>query len=379
MQEQLDLGTVRARLAGQSGRRFWRSLDELAENPGFDEFLKREFPRQSNGWLGPVSRREFLKTMGAGLALAGLTSCGTAPAERIIPYVNKPEELVPGKPLFYATAMTLGGYATGILVESHEGRPTKVEGNPSHPASLGAADVFSQASVLSVYDPDRSQAVLNLSRPSTYQRFVTTLQTRMNALTSSNGAGLRVLTEVTTSPTLTAQMTSLLSTYSGARWTQYDPVGRTTLAEATQAVLGQNASLYYRFDQATRVLSLDSDFLYATPGTLRYARDFMSSSRCRGRSGRNEPAVRGRKLIEQHWRDRRPSRARTCFRHGCTGTVAGKRPRCRRRWSSSSACDRSCRLAQRCCQRSAKRCRFKHYPRGGSPAGIGARAGPCDE
>lgn len=281
--KQLDLTSVRARLAGQSGRQFWRSLEELAETPGFDEFLKREFPRQSNGWLGPVSRREFFKTMGAGLVLAGLTGCASAPATRIIPYVNKPEELIPGKPLFYATAMTLGGYATGLLVESHEGRPTKVEGNPTHPSSLGASDVFSQASILSLYDPDRSQSVLNLARPSTWQNFINTIQRRMGALRGGGqtnaGEGLRILTESTTSPTLYAQMQALLSGLPGARWTQYDPVGKQSLLEGSQLAFGQNTHTYYRFDRATRIVALDSDFLYATPGTLRYAREFIDRRR----------------------------------------------------------------------------------------------------
>jgi MoCo/4Fe-4S cofactor protein with predicted Tat translocation signal len=281
--KELDLPTVRARLEGRSGRQFWRSLEELAETPGFDEFLKREFPRQSNGWLGPVSRREFLKTMGAGLALAGLTSCASEPADRIVPYVNKPEELIPGKPLFYATAMTLGGYATGLLVESHEGRPTKVEGNPTHPASLGATDVFSQASILSLYDPDRSQAVLNNTRPSTWTNFVTAIQRRMGALRGGGqanaGEGFRILTETITSPTLNAQLQALMSELPGARWTQYEPVGRDNAREGARLALGQNAHVYYRFDRATRILSMDSDFLYVTPGTLRYGREFIDRRR----------------------------------------------------------------------------------------------------
>src|SRR5438128_8408434 len=116
-------------------------------------------PRHSTS----VDRREFLKLMRASLALAGLSGCSVRqPVEKIVPYVRQPEEVVLGKALFYATAMTLGGYAIGLLVESHEGRPTKIEGNPDHPASLGATDVFAQASVLGLYDPDRSQTPLHL-------------------------------------------------------------------------------------------------------------------------------------------------------------------------------------------------------------------------
>src|SRR6516162_11562915 len=121
------------------GRRFWRSLEEYLDTPEFQEHLGREFPEQASEWTDPVTRRRFLTLMGASLALAGLSGCSTQPAprEKIMPYVRQPEELVPGKPLFFATAATLGGYATGVLIESHEGRPTKIEGNPDHPASLG--------------------------------------------------------------------------------------------------------------------------------------------------------------------------------------------------------------------------------------------------
>jgi len=125
--------------------------------------LQREFPRQAIGWADDENeadgRRNFLKMMGASLALAGLTACTRQPTEHIMPYVRQPEDLIPGKPLFYATATTLGGVANGVLVESHEGRPTKVEGNPEHPATLGALDAFGQASVLQLYDPDRSRTL----------------------------------------------------------------------------------------------------------------------------------------------------------------------------------------------------------------------------
>src|SRR6266852_4844868 len=158
--EPIDLAAIRAKLAGANGPRYWQSLEELAETEGFQEFLFREFPRQASEWEDDEpGRRKFLKLMGASLALAGLSACTRQPTETIMPYVRAPEEIVPGKPLFFATAMPVSGIATGLLVESHEGRPTKIEGNPEHPASLGATDIFSQASVLSLYDPDRSQTL----------------------------------------------------------------------------------------------------------------------------------------------------------------------------------------------------------------------------
>ena len=142
---QLDLSYLRAKLTDRRGQLYWRSLEELAETDAFQEFLYREFPQQSDRWTDPIGRRRFLHLMGASLALAGLAGCTKQPAEPIMPYVTAPEGIIPGKPLFFATASLLSGVAEGVLVENHMGRPTKVEGNPEHPASLGATDVFAQA------------------------------------------------------------------------------------------------------------------------------------------------------------------------------------------------------------------------------------------
>ena len=158
----LDLEAARRRLAGARGPAYWRSLEELAADPAFEEMLQREFPRQASEWGEGLDRRRFLQLAGASLALAGLGACTRQPLETIVPYVRQPEEIIPGRPRYFASAATLCGYATGILVESHEGRPTKIEGNPEHPASLGATDSFAQASVLGLYDPDRSQVLTEL-------------------------------------------------------------------------------------------------------------------------------------------------------------------------------------------------------------------------
>ena len=172
----MDWQAVRARLAGARGRQYWRGLEELAESKEYRQFLQNEFPRQT-GLLGePVDRRQALQLMGASLALAGLSVCTRQPTEKIVPYVRAPEQIVPGKPLFFATAMPFNGGATGLLVESHMGRPTKVEGNAQHPASLGATDAFSQASVLTLYDPDRSQVVMHRGRISSWVSFLAYLQ-----------------------------------------------------------------------------------------------------------------------------------------------------------------------------------------------------------
>src|ERR1022692_627579 len=170
----LNLTSIRTKLEQAKGAGYWRSLDELASKDGFQEFLHREFPRQASEWIDDEGRRNFLKIMGASLALAGMSACTRQPTEYIMPYVEAPEQLVPGKPLFYATAFPVSGVANPVLVETHEFRPTKVEGNPEHPASLGAADVPTQASVLGLYDPDRAQTVNYLGEIRSYSSFLLT-------------------------------------------------------------------------------------------------------------------------------------------------------------------------------------------------------------
>src|SRR6188472_1088444 len=155
----MDLAAIKSRLAGANGRLYWRSLGELADTPAFREYLHREFPEQASEWNDPKGRRDFLKLMTASLALASVGACTKQPTEEIVPYVRQPEDLVPGRPLFFASAIPFSGVANPVLVESHMGRPTKIEGNPEHPASLGATDSFTQAAVLGLYDPDRAQII----------------------------------------------------------------------------------------------------------------------------------------------------------------------------------------------------------------------------
>ncbi|MBI1927200.1 TAT-variant-translocated molybdopterin oxidoreductase, partial [Candidatus Poribacteria bacterium] len=278
--EHLDLPAIRARLAAVKGQQYWRSLEELAETEEFQDFLHREFPRQASE-LDTVSRREFLKLMGASLALAGLSACTRQPTEKIVSYVQAPEALVPGKPLFFATALLLGGIASGVLVESHEGRPTKIEGNPEHPASLGATDAFAQAAVLTLYDPERSQVVSNAGRISIRDAFLTTLNTQLAAQRLSKGAGLRILTETITSPTLAHQLRELLTQFPSAKWHQYEPVNHDNALAGARLAYGESIDTRYRFDRANVILSLDADFLFNVPGSLRYARDFATKRRVR--------------------------------------------------------------------------------------------------
>jgi len=181
----LDLPALRARLAEQGGQQYWRSLEELADTDEFRSFLQAEFPDQAPHVLDPVGRRTFVKLMGASLALAGVSACTKQPEEKVFPYVKAPEYIVPGEPLYFATAMALDGVATGLLVESHMGRPTKVEGNPDHPASLGATDLLAQASVLTMYDPDRSQTLRHVGEVQTWRNFSTALAALMATQTAS--------------------------------------------------------------------------------------------------------------------------------------------------------------------------------------------------
>jgi MoCo/4Fe-4S cofactor protein with predicted Tat translocation signal len=286
----LDLITIQAQLAEARGPHYWRSLEELANTAEFQDFLQREFPRQASEWPDAFSRRHFLKLMGASLALAGLTACSGQPPEAIVPYVEAPEGFVPGTPLFYATAMLLGGYAAGVLVESNLGRPTKIEGNPDHPASLGATDAITQASILTLYDPDRAQTVTRQGQSSSWNAFLTELQTALEPQQVNGGAGLRILTETITSPTLAAQFQELLNQFPAATWHQYEPINRDNVYAGAQAAFGETVETTYRFDQAETILSLDADFLSAFPGSVRYARDFAGRRRV---SGTDTPAQPG--------------------------------------------------------------------------------------
>src|SRR2546426_200219 len=278
----LDLASIRAKLESDGARRFWRGLEELAETEEYKAFRDREFAVDATDEPGGLSRRNLLKLMGASAALAGLTACTKLPTEKIVPYVIPPEEIVPGKPLFYATAMPLGGFATGVLVESHMGRPTKVEGNPEHPASLGATDVFAQASVLTLYDPDRSKVAIVNGRIGSWSDFLEVMGSARQEHLRRKGAGLRILTETVTSPTLADQLHSLLAQFPAAKWHQCEPVGRDAAREGARMSFGQYVNTVYRFDQADVILALDADFLCSGPGSVRYARDFADRRRVTG-------------------------------------------------------------------------------------------------
>ncbi len=274
---QLNLEAVREKLAGKTGKEFWRSLEEVAETQEFQAWVEDEFPHRAS--ISEVDRRSFLKYMGASLALAGLSGCRGMflPQKKIVPYVNQPEELVPGKPLFYATVMSLGGYATGLLVEQATGRPIKIEGNPEHPASLGATDAIMQGALLDFYDPDRSQDILEEGRFGTWDSFLAAARARLAA-----GGAIRLLTGTIGSPVLAAQIEAFLRQFPSAKWVQYEPGAREGALEGARQAFGRPLNPVYHFREADVVVSLDCDFLGDLPGKLRYARDFADGRRLEG-------------------------------------------------------------------------------------------------
>ena len=270
---------ARAAASSPSSPRFWRSLDELAAAPEFTQHLENEFPHGPNDPHTKFDRREILKVMAASAAFAGLTGCTKLPTQKILPYVRQPEEIVPGKALFYSTAMTLGGIAIGILAESQMARPTKIEGNPDHPASLGATDVFAQAAVLSLYDPDRSRTVIHDGRIASWNEFQRQALVALEEQRAKRGAGMRILTESISSPSLGAQIQVLLSQFPQARWHQYESISRDAAREGAQQAFGEYVNTVYRVDRAQVILALDADFICSGSGCLRYARDFARGRR----------------------------------------------------------------------------------------------------
>ena len=286
----LDLDTLRSQINQaneKAGPEYWRSLEELAGSPAFQEALHREFPKGASEWIDSVSRRGFLKVMGASMALAGMTGCVKLPSEPIVPYVRQPEDVIPGRPQFYATAMTLGGYASPLLVESHLGRPTKIEGNDKHPASLGGTDIFAQAHILGLYDPDRSQSVVSMGDQQSWQAFLTALHGPLTAQKALQGAGIRILTPTISSPTLADQLRNFLKIYPQAKWHVYEPVNRDNVLEGAKLAFGQPVETHYDFEKADVIVSLDADFLYAGfPGNVRYIRDFAKRRNPDGKMNR---------------------------------------------------------------------------------------------
>ncbi len=264
--------------------KLWRGLDEFEGAPGYAEAALNEFPEGATE-LDEPSRRRFLTIMGASMALAGATGCNIRPAaqRKIFPYTTQPDELTPGIPNFYPTATSFCGYGMGVLARSNEGRPTKIEGNPDHPSSLGGTSVHAQASILDMYDPDRSRGVTHRGSPTSYEQAILTLRSKLftGNNTANTNVKLRILTETVTSPTLAAQMAQLLNTFPNARWVQYDAVSSDNARTGVAKAFGGPRTVTYDFLKADVVLAIESDFLCSGPGHVRYARDFADRRKIR--------------------------------------------------------------------------------------------------
>ena len=265
---QPNLEQVRETLATRRG--FWRDFDQVLETDAFKKRLDDEFPERDS--LLKIDRRDFMKFVGASTIMAGLAGCRNLPTEKIVPYVKPPEEFIPGKPIYYATTFVHQGFGIGVLAESHMGRPTKLEGNPDHPASLGSTDAFTQAGVYGLYDPDRAQQVSKGKDIGTWESFFRDAK----AAIQKNPGGFRILAEKTTSPSLLALFAQLEKKYPGSRVHYYEPIGDENAFEGARMVFVQPVRPVYDFTKADVILSLDSDFLSNLPGSVRYARDFAS-------------------------------------------------------------------------------------------------------
>jgi molybdopterin-containing oxidoreductase family iron-sulfur binding subunit len=257
----MTLAEVRAKLDGKSGKRYWKSLDELADTPAFQELMQEEFPRQASAgeWVDAVSRRGFLKVMGASFALAGLAGCTKQPDEPIFPYVKQPEDLVLGKPMYFATAHPFPTGAIPVLVKSDAFRPIKLEGNPEHPIAKGKSDAFTQASLLDLYDPDRSQFPRFRGEQAGFNDFQEQFSKAVDA--TKTGEGVVFLSETVTSPTLAGQWKAVQAKYPQAKLVQYEPVNQDAGRAASKAAFGDYYDTQYKLEDADVILALDADFL----------------------------------------------------------------------------------------------------------------------
>jgi len=263
----MTLAAVRRELKAQKGKRYWRSVDELAETAEFQAAVEREFPSAAQEWVDPVSRRGFMKLMGASMALAGLAGCTKQPDEPIYPYVKQPEDLILGRPMYFATAHPFVTGAVPLLVKSDQFRPIKVDGNPEHAYNLGSSDPFTQGTLLDLYDPDRSQHVTFRGETREWVEFAQELRSKAGA--SKDGTGVYFLSSTITSPTLARQWKAVQAAWPKATLVQYDPA-----IAGTAISTGLNAQ--YSLADADVIVSLDADFLSGAsyPGFHKLVREY---------------------------------------------------------------------------------------------------------
>ncbi len=289
----LDFDT-NAESTGGAGEQF-HSMEQMLGSPEFQRMMKDEFPEDAAEWLDPVTRRRFLTLSGASVALAAAVGCNPslkpASQKKIIPYVNKPENLIPGVPQFFPTAVTLAGMAIGVLVKCHEGRPIKIEGNPSHPGSLGATDIFAQATLLEVYDPDRSKSVTEKGSPTTWEKARNALTAIVSAQVPKQGAGLRILTEtVAAGSTYANMLVELKAKLPAMKWVQCEANSRENALRGLKETYGRYLTPIFAFDKADTVVSVDgSDVLEGTGcAAVRYQHDLMHRRKVRVHANKND-------------------------------------------------------------------------------------------
>jgi MoCo/4Fe-4S cofactor protein with predicted Tat translocation signal len=261
------------------GKSYWRSLNALADKPEFRQWVTREFPEGAGEMLDGQSRRNVLKLMAASFGLAGLTAC-RRPVEKILPAAKGVENYIPGQAYHYATAMPFGGTVSPLLVETHDGRPTKIEGNPDHPYSLGAASAFAQASILNLYDPDRSSGVLRDGREAKWEEFAGFAADHFGK--AGAGEGLRFLSERVVSPSLAAVRAHALAKWPAAKWVEYEPVNDDNALEGARLTFGQALVAHPDFSKAKVVVSLEADFLGLDANTVLPVKQFASGRRVDG-------------------------------------------------------------------------------------------------
>ncbi len=265
----MTLAAVRQELKSVKGKRYWRSVDELADTAEFQAAVEKEFPGAAQEWVDPVSRRGFMKLMGASMALAGLAGCTKQPDEPIYPYVKAPEDLILGKPMYFATAHPFVTGAVPLLVKSDQFRPIKVDGNPEHAYNQGSSDPFTQGTLLDLYDPDRSQHVTYQGENREWAEFAQEL--RQKLAESKDGTGIYFLSATITSPTLARQWKAVQAAYPKAKLVQYDPAIAGTAAQGGQSV-------QYSLEDADVIVSLDADFLSGAsfPGFHKLVREYAA-------------------------------------------------------------------------------------------------------
>jgi molybdopterin-containing oxidoreductase family iron-sulfur binding subunit len=256
----------------------WRSLGQLEESPESRAFREREFPEGASEAPDAISRRHVLTLLGASVSLAGLAAC-RRPEEHIVPYVEAPEQVVPGVPRHYATTMPFGTSAYGLVVESHEGRPTKIEGNELHPATLGSSSARVQAAILDLYDPDRSPSVLRHGERSTWGDLVAAWQERAKVHAGDGGEALAVLARPFASPTLHRLTEAFRSAYPRARVVVRDAAGEANALAGIARAAGRPLVPVQRLEKATTILAIDADFLNADPEMIRHTRGFSGGRR----------------------------------------------------------------------------------------------------